>query len=113
MRNAVLGSLFIAGLWMASVGIAPGRERLSASAASPVEGCGQELITLSTPAGDNRQMLTIVDPRTRAVAVYHVDVPSGAITLKGVRNINWDLQMVEYNGVSPLPGELRSLLGQK
>src|SRR5687768_15923861 len=31
MRNAVLGALWIAGLWMASVGIAPGRERLSAS----------------------------------------------------------------------------------
>jgi hypothetical protein len=117
MRNVVLGALFIAGLWMASVGVAPGRERLSASTTGTqgpgAEGCGQELITLSTPAGDNRQMLTVIDPRTRAVAVYHIDTPSGAITLKGVRNISWDLQMVEYNGVSPLPGELRSMLGQK
>jgi hypothetical protein len=113
MRNAVLGALFIAGLWMASVGIAPGRERLSANPLPGAEGCGPELVTLSTPAGDNRQMLTVVDPRTRVVAVYHIDVPSGAITLKGVRNINWDLQMVEYNGVTPLPGELRSLLGPK
>jgi hypothetical protein len=57
-------------------------------------------------------MLCIVDPRLRAVSVYHIDVPTGAITLKGVRNIQWDLQMMEFNGVSPLPGELRSMLGQ-
>ena len=68
---------------------------------------------MATPVGDNRQMLTVVDTRTRVISVYHVDNASGAITLKGVRNIHWDLQMVEYNGVSPLPGELRSMLGQR
>lgn len=113
MRNALLGAVIIAGLWMASVGIAPGRDRLSAGQTSPVEGFGHELITLTMPAGDNRQMLTVVDPRTQAVCVYHVDVPSGSITLKSARNIHYDLQMMDYNGVSPLPGELRSMLGQR
>jgi hypothetical protein len=58
-------------------------------------------------------MLTIVDPRTRAICVYHVEMATGAIALKSARNIHWDLQMTDYNGVSPLPGELRSMFGQK
>lgn len=111
MRNAALGSLFIAGLWVVSVGAAPGIERTPASSL-PTQGSGQELITISTPVENNRQMLTVVDPRTRTISVYHIDVPTGAIALKGVRSIRWDLEMMEYNGVSPLPGELRSLAGQ-
>ena len=119
MRNLVLGAVLVAGLWIAAVGVAPGRDRALAGPVGPAaplgsaEASGRDLITLATPAGDNRQMLTVIDSRVRVVSVYHVDVASGAITLKSVRNIHWDLQMVDYNGVSPLPGELRSMLGQR
>ena len=109
MRNAMLGALLIAGLWIAAEA---GRSQLSA-AGPTVEAVGHELVTLATPAGDNRQMLTIVDPRARAICVYHVETASGAIALKSVRNIHWDLQMVDYNGVSPLPGDLRSMSAQR
>jgi hypothetical protein len=109
MRNAILGAVLIASLWM----VAAGMDRLSA--AGPVPGvAGRELITMSTPiAGDKGQMLTIVDPQLKTICVYHVDAASGAIALKSVRNIHWDLQMGVYNGVNPLPSELSSMAGQR
>ena len=30
-----------------------------------------------------------------------------------VRNIHWDLQMMEFNGVNPLPREIRLQLEQR
>jgi hypothetical protein len=71
---------------------------------------GGELITVATSAGDGRQQLTIVDPETRSLAVYHIDTASGEVSLKSVRNIQYDLRMIEFNGTSPLPGEIRSIL---
>jgi hypothetical protein len=109
MRNAVLGGLLVAGLWTAAVEIAPGRD--PAGGWPHVTEAGPSgLITLMSPAGENRQLLTVVDPRTRAVSVYHVDALNGTLSLKCVRNIHWDLQMVEFNGASPLPREIRSML---
>lgn len=113
MRNAVLGALIVAGLWMLVASAAGGRDRLATAGPIVSDGAGQELVTLATPVGDNRQMLTIVDPRTRAICVYHVELASGAIALKSVRNIHWDQQMTDYNTVAPLPGELQRMFGQK
>ena len=59
------------------------------------------------------QQLTVVDPRYRVVGVYHVDAISGAIQLKSVRNIRWDLMMEQFNGVAPLPQEIRTLIDRK
>lgn len=69
-----------------------------------------ELITFMAPAADNRQQLTVIDPRTLAMAVYHVDTTTGAVALKSVRNIQWDLRMSEFNGQSPTPREIQSML---
>lgn len=113
MRNAILGALLVAGLWVLAAEDAGGRDRLAAAGTGYTEAAGQELITLASPAGENRQMLTIVDPRTRAICVYHVETATGVITLKSVRNIHWDLQMLDYNGANPLPAELRAMFGQK
>jgi hypothetical protein len=74
---------------------------------------GSALITLAMPAGEHRQQLTVVDSDTRSLAVYHIDTTSGEISLKSVRNINYDLRMIEFNGTSPLPREIRSLLEPK
>jgi hypothetical protein len=71
------------------------------------------LIALACPAGDNRQQLTVVDPNMKVVGVYHIDTATGDIVLKSVRNIHWDLQMVEFNGGSPSPREIRTLLEQR
>ncbi len=69
-----------------------------------------DLITLTATVADNRQQLTVIDPRTRVMSIYHIEPTTGTITLKSVRNINWDLQMVEFNGVNPLPREIKALL---
>ena len=52
--------------------------------------------------------VTVLDPRQRVLAVYHVDRNSGEITLRGARNITWDLQMTEFNSGNPLPQDIRN-----
>lgn len=61
---------------------------------------------------DNRQLVTIIDPQTRVMAVYLVDGAGGNVALKCVRNFHWDLQLNEFNGSSPLPREIQSLIEQ-
>jgi len=72
-----------------------------------------ELITLTAPLDSAHQQLTVIDPRMQVISVYHMDLPSGAITLKSVRNIRWDLQIVEFNGTKPLPSEIRAGLDSR
>jgi hypothetical protein len=69
-----------------------------------------QLIALSTQVDNNRQQITVIDPIKRVICVYHIDLPSGGITLKSVRNIAGDLQIDDFNGTSPLPREVRSQL---
>ena len=47
------------------------------------------------------------------MGVYHIDLATGEVSLKSVRNIHWDLQMIEFNGTRPLPREVRSMLEQR
>jgi hypothetical protein len=69
-----------------------------------------ELIALPTQVDNGRQQITVIDPIKRVMCVYHVDLPTGGITLKCVRNISGDLQIDDFNGVSPLPREVRAQL---
>jgi hypothetical protein len=80
--------------------------------ASPTGG-SSGLIALANTLGDHRQQLTVVDPALKVVSVYHIDATTGDIVLKSVRNIHWDLQMVEFNGSSPSPKEIRALIEQR
>ena len=72
-----------------------------------------ELIALSSDISDGRQQITVIDPGSRVMSVYHIEHTSGAITLKSVRNIRSDLLMDEYNTNSPLPREIRAILKQR
>ncbi len=71
-----------------------------------------DLITSTAMTSDNRQIVTIIEPKTRVLAVYVVDGATGNVALKSVRNFHWDLQLVEFNGASPLPREIQSLVEQ-
>ena len=73
-------------------------------------GGSAELITHVLPGGDKYQQLLVVDPRLRVASVYHVETATGVIALRSVRQIHWDLQLAEYNGVNPLPREIRLML---
>ena len=74
---------------------------------------GDGLIALSADAGGGQEQITLIDPKAHVMAVYHIDRKTGEITLKSVRNVHWDLQMEEYNGVHPSPRDIRALLPQR
>jgi hypothetical protein len=112
MKTTVLGALLVAAA-TAGVVVSLGQRNETFANPSPGVQRGAELVTIASPVADNRQQLTVIDPLARVMSVYHIDVTSGAITLKSVRNIHWDLQMSEFNGVSPLPREIRALLEQR
>src|SRR5262245_54009965 len=103
--GAVVGALVVAFLWSFL-----GREAPVFAQRSTVYDASAELITVPSPVDNNRQQLTVIDPRNQVMAVYHTDLATGGITLKSVRNIHWDLQMPEFNGTSPLPSEIRKLM---
>lgn len=72
---------------------------------------GRELIALPSSLAEGGQQLAIIDPETKVISVYWID-EKGEISLKSVRRIDWDLKLLHYNGVSPLPNEIRSLVDQ-
>ena len=113
MRIAVLGASVVASLVSALLmaALAPNVGFAQRTAPSHVNS-GGGVIALATAAGEHQQV-TIIDPDTRALSVYHINLVTGGVELKSVRNIHWDLQMTEFNGTSPLPREIRSLLEQK
>jgi hypothetical protein len=111
MKAAAIGAFVSAVLVLMVVGGIPDIARVYAT--TPEYAANSDLITLTSSLGDHRQQLTIIDPKLRSIGIYHVDGASGEISLKSVRNFSWDLQLQEFNGVSPLPREIRSLLEQK
>ncbi len=115
MKRTVLGIL-LGLVLVAAVSVAQQRgdvlgQRTTSTVSGPV--AGSELIVVPTSLGEKGQMLTVVDPRQRVISVYHIDVNTGKITLKSVRNIRWDLQVPDFNNANPTPKEIQSWLEQK
>jgi len=75
---------------------------------SPARSGGNELITNVTATDGAALTVTVIDPKQRVMAVYHVDRGTGEISPKSVRNLTWDLQMIECNSGSPLPQDIRN-----
>ncbi len=88
----------------------PGLSMGTGSLAGSSPEATSELITFTSTAAENRQQLTIIDPRSRVIGVYHIDPSSGVVTLKSVRSFQWDLMMSEFNATNPLPREIRSMI---
>jgi hypothetical protein len=59
---------------------------------------------------DGQQLVLLVDSQRQTMAAYHVDVGSGQISLRSVRNCRWDLEMEEFNGAEPSPEKIQALL---
>jgi hypothetical protein len=72
-----------------------------------------ELLALSHDGGDGRQQITLIDPRQRVMAVYTVDRATGALQLRSVRNVQWDLTIEDFNSTSPAPRDIRALVNQQ
>lgn len=119
MRSAAVGLVLGAGLVLALWGASALPQAFAQRpGGAPINYAEQqsgasELIALSFDAGGGRQHVTLIDPRTHMVGVYAIDPATGEIALRSVRNVHWDLQMDEFNGTTPSPREIRSLLGNK
>jgi len=110
MRQAVLGSAVGAILVLALTGWrSPGNSVLAqhVRATPPQEGEVQALHW--TVDGKQLEMLVLVDPKRKVMSVYHLDRASGAITLKSVRQCEWDLQLRGFNEVRPFAEEIRGM----
>jgi hypothetical protein len=58
-------------------------------------------------------ILTMVDPQTSALAVYHITRETGEIKLKSVRNFQLDLRLSNFNGGSPTPEEIQKMFDRQ
>lgn len=122
MKSAVIGlvvGFLVSGLcW---VGVPPRPEAYAQRPQTPVSTGGggvrsaaaSDLLALSMELSDGRQQVVLVDVRTRALGVYHIDRGTGQISLKSVRNVQGDLLMDDFNGGNPAPQEIRSLLDSR
>ncbi len=123
MRVAAFGlgllAVFVLGWWATSIDLpAWGQPPKSPSeppalgARVPLAAAG-DLMAFSSETGNGPAQVTLIDVKSRVMAVYHVDRTTGQIELKSVRNVQWDLLIEEFNGLRPLPREIRALLEQK
>jgi len=109
MRHSLFGALLGASLVIAvSAGRSSSEPAQGPAVDLPGSSHGGELITHVTAIDGQSQSVTMIDPRQRVMAVYHVDRNSGKITPKSVRNFTWDLQMIEFNSGDPLPQDIRN-----
>ena len=115
MKTTVLGTVLVGLLVTIVAGAMPdGREAArprmpAARSAASSEG----LIALAETVEGKYQQVTVIDPKQQVMSVYHVDLASGAIELRSVRNIHWDLQMSDFNGKSPLSQEIQAMAEQR
>ena len=77
-------------------------------------GSSRELVTHFQDHAAGPTVITVVDPQTRVLAVYHVSRDTGEIKLKGVRPFAWDLQITGgYNSDNPSPDDIRKGLDRQ
>jgi hypothetical protein len=112
MKAALLGGLIGAGLAIVALGATPDRGEPSGQRLMPHQAAtpAEELIALSTTVDNQYQQVVVIDPKLRAMSVYHVSLASGDVELCCVRDIRWDLQIEHFNGKGLSPGEIRSML---
>ncbi len=109
MRRSLFGALLGASLVIAvAAGRGSSEPAYTPPMDSPARSFGNELMTHVSATEGQPLTVTVIDPKQRVMAVYHVDRVSGEITPKSVRNFSWDLQMIEFNSGNPLPQDVRN-----
>jgi hypothetical protein len=98
---ALVAAVATACHWSSSAGALPG------SVLAGSDGFPSGLISHYQAAGSGSATLTIVDPQLKSVGVYFIDAKTGAIHLKSVRTIRWDLEMNAHNSNDPSPEDIR------
>jgi hypothetical protein len=78
----------------------------------PANATQPQMMMVSQPdGGEGPQHLAIYDAEQKVLAVYHLDRTTGAIALKSVRQVTWDMMMQEFNSGAPSPREIQRMLG--
>lgn len=113
MNGFVIPTAFIAGWFFAVSGVGESAPAVMAQRTAGERVASEAFASHSLPLADGRQQITVIDGRLGSIAVYHVNAGNGAISLKSVRNIAGDLRMDDYNGGSPSPKEIRTLMDQR
>jgi hypothetical protein len=106
---ALAGWLVAVGDWSDAAGQGPRTSVYAnyANAGSFQPSAGGGLIAQFATSTAGPHTIAVIDPARQVLAVYHVDAASGAITLKSVRNLSWDLQMIQFNSDGPTPQDVR------
>jgi len=117
MRAVALGSLVVIGFVIAAVAAAPDRQDGISPRGASIHfypnAANSDLIAVSANVRDQYQQVTVIEPKQRRIAVYHVDFATGQSALKSVRSIEFDLQLNQFNTKDPLPEELKTLLAPR
>jgi hypothetical protein len=117
MRRVAFGlTLLMLGCFAIAGWANPGNEQQALQATPPAVKplvLSDGFIALSSDTADGQQQITVIDTKTRVMAVYHAAHKSGVITLKSVRNISADLMLDDFNTDSPLPREIRAILSKR
>lgn len=82
------------------------------AAASVQQAGSPDMLALSAEV-EGRQQITVIDPKQKVMAVYHIDRTTGAVSLRSVRNLQWDMQIEDFNSANPTPREIRALTQQQ
>jgi hypothetical protein len=114
MKAVALGSVVVIGLVIVAVASGPDRQESLSPRGAVIQfypnAANSDLIAVSANVRDQYQQLTVIEPKQRRIAVYHVEFATGTITLRSVRSFEFDLQMTQFNAKAPLPEEIRALL---
>ncbi len=70
----------------------------------------RELVTHFQDQSQGPTILTVVDPQTHVLAVYHISRDNGEISLKSVRNFELDLRLTSHNVGGLKPEDIRKSL---
>ena len=104
MRIAVGAGWVFAGIaaaWLCIPWLAPPVHGQAASLATPVQ---DGLIAIQLSRSEAGDRIVVIDPRTRAMAVYQI---GQGIRLESQRPLQWDLRMSGFNSEGPSPEEVR------
>lgn len=101
---ALVVGVFVAGSWLAHAGgqQPPATELPKLNPTQVLPGCMQVVSTPGEPMA-----AVVYDPQQQVLGVYHIDRKTGEIELKSVRQIQWDLQMLHWQGKAPLPEDIK------
>ena len=79
----------------------------------PAAGSGalavESLEVIPGPVTDGKQLLMLLDRSRQCLCTYQIDVPTGQISLRCVRNVAGDLLLDDFNGTDPTPEKIRAM----